>query len=1746
MARWWNNNVGMASRGMYDDPWTAMQYSMIPDSQLPREQQPAIGLRPTAESLGMSQEDFDKYIDVGNDGSWSVHRGMDGQPHEKGFIGGLKGMAGFLGIMGKTANEQLNSVPVVGQLWAAQKWLFKNTVYQPLDKMATGAYWLYSNVVSQPLTTGILQMGKLAQGNAGAMVDGAEWSEAYKNAEHISPGQAYFNVSGAMGQSPGETLLREMLAVPTFGASLADTVDPKYQDEKYLYDTNYWKQQGGWKYSVGTGLTDAASSIFLDPTIFAGKAAKVVRGATRVVEVAEGATKGVNILGKNMFVRDAESITNSKKFEAFANWGIGKSPEEIRYALERGRGSRQSAFTSRDMSAQLADVLSNAKTVDDWRLAYRFAMGDEAAFVQMAQRSNAFALAYGKALDHRVNVTNADNVYRNSFDSLVDNNFRAKPIKPALAQTAKGRLATGGQSKNTDEAIKSGEFEFTNLSRSIDDRVKIDEQGRLFNVSPYYSPAKEATPKVAPVVGEEKGGEQLALFPYEVKPLDPASIPTSYYKGVQIPGLAEWRAGVTSDLQATDAQLRALQEENEWLNKAMTFGDKAATNPLFGSMREARVMGIGRDVTKQAERRQVQYLGAKATEGFQSRLLQNGLYGATVRFIGKMGDKLPTGVINHNEWDSAEKLGAYLKASPIATEQVADIVKNYSRIGNKQDSVRFMEDAVEPMLFEAYGKKYGMDIETVQEMFNRYRNMATQELGKARRPNQMYSAPIGEESTRVDQLHDGEKIITSPVFGTQNQYTSFLPNIKQFDRFLMRNADGISRMRKAGISAKDTIDQVADSFNTVFKLGNLLRVSYVARNVSEETMARAAKFGAMAIMSDIGCGGMSILRNRVPRGAVLDAAGNTIRTHEVNRSLPMVESMIDNLGEHISKLEGELARRKNVPGTFTGGYVPEDADGLMHWQDRIDNAKAYLEEFKSYQRALLEHASQGVRRSGEGTFHYRGQVVPEAFNEAYSGTISREQITSSDSWKTVFSRLESFAKEDMIRSGNYKSITPGDVNHLDSWEKAVNNQILQDKVGQLVVQDETGEAALKFLRSPEGAQYRANLGYAGRNDPAEHIKIVKAMIDQYIPEALRERAKQGRIPFEDFKAVPQSERPLVHGEELKASLGGGADHAFSWFDRLNEKWFQGIPRAASDRLSWHPTYVRAHRMHMQEAIDLYMNTEAKMGNNVTHIPIEDMNKLMARADKAARQTMREVLYDPSRTNFSAAVRNISPFFSAYADSMVRWGGLIIENPDLVGKMAKIYNAPVAANLVTDRYGNKVGEDGRNENGDFVEMKDRVLSFQTHPAYKNLPEGIRDFNVNLGSLNVVTPGEPWWNPGFGPVVAVPAQAVLRNAPELSSFLGWMAPYGTQSETVFGDIVRSITPAYIEDLWNNYDTDGQKYQDAVWASFRRQVVDYHQHGGDRPDWNKAQSDATKLHFLTALADFALPGKTKQADKYQMYIDAYNNLKQDDPKTARDKFMARYGKDFLEYTDALMFTAASSKSKNGVPSTVEGVAASREFGSLLKENPELGSFITGDPTQEGEFSQWALAYQKANGDRETVSAEDRLAATSRSAGWELYSKMMNAVRADMSDRGITNLQQKGAEDLAEFKRQTILAIANKYPEWADDYTVSDRDAVPKRIAAFNQIVSDPRMQALATKGTRSDITAMAAYLYHREEFVNMLAQRKMAGGSDSLTARSNYDIAIQWDRFRDSIADSNTMFSDVMDRYLSNDQLQTSVIG
>jgi hypothetical protein len=155
----------------------------------------------------------------------------------------------------------------------------------PLTPVFNALYWPYKEGVSPALSTIGLGLQKLNP-NVDGVGDSLNWgdpSSIWDKAHKVSPGQAIVPGLHAPGLdflwNPAGIFTNDWGAIfdgdwARFGQSMERTSRTWTKEDLETLDN----QNGGVTWNVITGVTDAAATWFLDPTIVAGKAIKVGRG----------------------------------------------------------------------------------------------------------------------------------------------------------------------------------------------------------------------------------------------------------------------------------------------------------------------------------------------------------------------------------------------------------------------------------------------------------------------------------------------------------------------------------------------------------------------------------------------------------------------------------------------------------------------------------------------------------------------------------------------------------------------------------------------------------------------------------------------------------------------------------------------------------------------------------------------------------------------------------------------------------------------------------------------------------------------------------------------------------------------------------------------------------------------------------------------------------------------------------------------------------------------------------------------------------------------------------------------------------------------------------------------------------------------------------------------------------------------------------------------------------------------------
>lgn len=1716
-SRWWEQNMSDSGQALFTDPSTGITIATMPDQLLKQQQEAEQEAR---EARGGFLQEFVGHV-----------------------VGGAKIWDGAL-----------SNIPG----WGVAKNVGK-AVWYPVDKLASGAYWLYSNAVSQPLSTLLVQSSKaeLAEGGfwdggLDVLMSGDEWSDAYGEAEHISPAQAFMNYENTAAASGKSTALG-FVAADQDKLTEQDRANVKRQTERFLYDTEYWREKQGWTYTVGTGALDFMITMGADP-VYAGLkiGTAAVKGA-RSIKIAEegaeierargisGVTMAADWAGKRIgaaMAKTPEEASRSTRVNNFMDWADGKTAAEIAQHPIWGRGRR-----TNPAKEQISQVLSHASR-DEMPLMMRFAMGDNQAAAKLVESNEDLVTQIAKMSDNRVLVDST------KFDSEVMGALRGETVG-----TDKFPMLTDIPPRPTTPG-----------------------------------PRQSGWDKTYGEVSERLGMHQAALGGTGgVRGLGPAA-QTSF---ADVLRAEEWKAGKLGEI---DGQLVALQGKSDYYAQAL--GSMATRLDDF-SPGQSNIFGTAKSLYRQGPLalrspeatagKKVARLGAgkdylaRGEAGFTNRLIRNGFYTAPVRAWQSFGERLPENFVNHNEDDAYMRVAEMLKQVPgLGSEARLGMIRDYSQAGDKVARAEILDNIHTQVVNHMVGRVNGLD-EATSLAINKMRQVgfskAMNELTGQRPSDQMYSAALRDEeagftqTNRVDFVSDGEGHVIAPMAKSQLSYAEPLLNVREFDRLLKRNSSYLGAVGKWSRDRAGDVGTVMDSLNTIWKAATLLRPGYTLRSMSEEQVASAVKFGLMSTIIGATKGGANWALNRQQQvGAVLGKGSYTsalgtgkghisitdeaglkaaealgLETERINISnaWPVVQATLSEERSGLKAVEEQIEALK-----ASDGFDPAD---LARLQEEAADRQSIVGEFSDYATALLQEAktSKG-RRLGEGAFEHEGQLVPEAFSPAWENPIPRDQITSARAMETVFARAEAINNGRLIKTGDWAPITPDQANHMDSWLHGVNNQYGQDELYRIVASDPTLKAAKKWVKTPAGKHHMSQLGIRAK-DPIGTIEAIQRTLDVYLPRGtgLQDKIAKGeKVTETELRAAIAAEDfPIVHGEELKALTARHSKQTASRVvDDMIEKGFKALATVPNDVMARQPIYLRAQEAHMKDLISQELAYRQEMGLS-DDLGIDDMNKLLAKSDKMARKTISQVVYDPTRTTATEALRFVAPFLSAHMDGLQRWGGLIAEKPQFLGTAAKVYNAPVAAGMVTDRFGRPVSQDGNVtlEDGskEFIPLADRILTTRMPGKTKNV-KGVGavatgGWRFNLQSLNTILPGDPWFNPGVGPFAQFSLSEVAKRQPAVGDFLQWskILPYGPSA-----NIADSFTPAYMRDAWEAYkagDPNGEEYQEAIVAEYQRQMGE-HANGGPAPDMALVEKNAKEFMNFHALTNWLMPARNQNTPltgtPYQFFIDQYKVMQEADPQNAKANFMAKYGKDYF------VFTTSMSKSM-GIASTVTAEAVAQEYKDLIAKDPDLASLIVGDVYNKGGFSN--SVYRKQFDEliggervRQKLTAGQAIKENQKDLGWQRFGTMMNTLDAALIRSGFKSYTDRGAEQFLEAKRQFIDVIRKDNDAWYEDYSTTNRAAIPMRIESMKEMFKNEK---LMSDPMRSELNTLRQYIKVRDALkasLNARGQRSVSFSEAGMPTGDAADIGTALRKAQLYFMNNDTRFADVFHRYLENDDL------
>ena len=1123
----------------------------------------------------------------------------------------------------------------------------------------------------------------------------------------------------------------------------------------------------------------------------------------------------------------------------------------------------------------------------------------------------------------------------------------------------------------------------------------------------------------------------------------------------------------------------------------------------------------------------------------------------------------PAGLIDFNDADSYKEVIATINvigpneaprlAAPtlrglnlFTAEESKGLLDNY--IGARTPEERMVATLnIENSTFRRLTDKYGIDEELANTIYNNYKGARTSALKSIR--DKGFMVDTNGSIIKVKQL--------------ESQSADFLPimDFKLMDKLLKRHN---SELRNLIGSGNDIVLNVADILQDAFKAGALLRLGYTMRNAIDSQLRIAASVGSIATLRHLGPGVKNLINNTIPVPARFI---DTYRAVDSGKNIKQVQ-------QASVKVINELKKLRSTIGTLEAklSLDPDDLDAVGEL-----NTLRLLEEEKL---AVYNHYTDILNRKGVanpkariGSGSYRvttsdGEIYD--LDDAFGGPLGdmfRKIASSGNSFeRLVDSNAQAFVKR--LSSKGIGVVRPTDPAYFEQWAQTLRQQFGNSAVVTRIAAGDSLEDITKWLRnSPEGRDLRKRLAIRS-DDSQEYVERINGFVDQYLPLESGLRGKIKDVTASDLRSAfkDPEDLPLIHGHVLEESI---LNRSAVQADKLINSAFKLIGTLPEDAWARNPLYIDLYRREARRRLNIMT------GQKVERLTVDEQAELMAQSHKVALREMKGILFNiERRSNLATAFKFISPFFSAQENSYKTWLKLAAANPAIVNRGYLVWNSPNQAGLVTDQEGNEVPA-GQTTGNDIIWVGlpkgvtkipfvgkglEPFVKPDAKPGDKTIYGG--GLGIPKGSLDILFQGGldilyMKGNPNVfsdifpvGPYVAIPVSEIVKRQPSLEDSFKWALPFGPSKDALSG-----LTPAWFQRLRTNAagqeDPAFARSYQLIWNTEQQRAK---RNGRDPIPSSKILKMTKDYWSMRTAANLIMPFAPRFDSPYKYYLDKSREYRRLYGLEADSKFLD-------DYPEFFSFSASLSSNPTNVQSSVQAVNNIKKYESLVsdlvKVEPRLVGLITNNFSGY-EFSQ--AAYDYLYGKRVSPDSPEKFLSSQSPAdaqkrneaekGWIQYNRLMDIIDNDLQDRGLTSIQQKGAEDLAFIKAEEIRKLAVKtdvngnpvinpksgqieQTAWYDDYLDSDGSKTNRVILGLGAILTDKKF--IESNKNNPTWKSVSAYLDLRKAIAAELASRKVK----SITAKANIDVKFIYDGTVNKLKQDDKLgFAYVYDRFLSQD--------
>lgn len=920
-----------------------------------------------------------------------------------------------------------------------------------------------------------------------------------------------------------------------------------------------------------------------------------------------------------------------------------------------------------------------------------------------------------------------------------------------------------------------------------------------------------------------------------------------------------------------------------------------------------------------------------------------------------------------------------------------------------------------------------------------------------------------------------------PHAGTELEELVSIVDYKKFDRILTQETAGASLegfMRKGLDGVWELTDQGLTWASDLWKFSALFRVGYVFRNQVDAQARMLAKVGVIDVIHNAMIGSRNLKYNlgRVSRDEVEHA-------HIVMAAQLRIQAL-----EEFPN-EANLAQIKKLEA-FIAKPPPTGADKLNKSNST-----------RRRNTPLARHLGQDAN---DRTAAYWGSTD---FNRTHDQIDARPSTLGLmvDGERSQLSALR--AKREFEQNGNVRAIGGSHSRWVPAYVERTNHIVRNDPALMAILRGaDDKEIRAFYLENHAGRQVWAGLTERWHGNLDLMIHRQREQMDTMFPTpGLKARVMSGEMTEQAAKAhwPKASERPGIPTEMLQPPSGNGLAR---FYNRSRSWYFKVASSMPETMLARHPFYVDRYEMHIGRVI-------ANAGGDADKLTLKQINAARARAGVLARRDVGKYMFDTAqRSNLAHHLRFVSPFYMAWSDTMRKWSRIIGDQPEILPLIPKVFMAPNAAFLVTDEDGNRILSNGDvvNAEGEVIrhslDFTEGRITIPTPDFISKWATGSADTDVQVSksALNVIFQGSPFYLPGPGPLVQIPANHVFtRMFPEWADdpIAAYILPTGTTNASV----LEQLQPSVQKNAWLAFA--GKFENDRFAQTYSKLLADEMQAvrmGKSQPrnqkDLEALITNRTRNWYMLSALGSELGFTTTPTSRLDFWRNEFQRYRREYGADATQKF-------YEEYPDYFEATLSLSSNETGLVATDESWNAAQKYARDIKANPEYGWMFAGAANVVPGFDAGIYTAQKVNGQRTTKNPAEAYEQMVVQRGWMDYMKFAGALNLKLEERkangGSASLSANSNADLKAIKDEYLSSAKEENVAWANAYEAGGNgSAIGKFIRTAETAVADNPELA-----ERSDFRMLGDYMRVREAVQEKLHERGLvninAQGASDLKA-------------------------------------------